>query len=190
MALCHWCGDDVIPVLIHTPSSGFVLSGGLHQSRCVQAFKSLQLAPQSTTGNHLWHLTGAFSKLGEYLCIMSEPFWPAEDAEIWQVGETMAQVNQLLNPFLHLGENGNEKPVSVQLCDCVFLNSIPFLDTYSRLLSTGETFLKLEKRLLCFKSAKKEPTHLLSSTIFSKMNTISGIPQNYPLIKKKIYSFR
>lgn len=76
-SLCRWChyNTDTHPFFWHCLV-------WRHSPIIIWAsFQSFALATQSTPENHLQRLVGALSKLGEYLCIMSDAFGPVKRQE-------------------------------------------------------------------------------------------------------------
>lgn len=133
-SLCRWCHykSDTHPFLWHClvwRHSPIIICAGT---------QSFALATRSTQGNHSRRLTGALSKLGEYLCIMSDAFGPIKRQESgWWERQWQEWIKSLIPSLTWERRKLLSQYVSVCACYCVcarvclLLNSISCVATYS-----------------------------------------------------------
>lgn len=123
-SLCRWChyNTDTHPfpwnccVWRHSP---IIIRAGS---------QSFALATQSTLGNHLRCLVGALSRLGEYLCIMSDALGPIKRQKSgeWE-RQWQEWIKSLIPSFTWVSKELGSQCLSVCVCVRTLLNPISIL---------------------------------------------------------------
>lgn len=185
-SLCRWChyNSDTHPFLWHClvwRHSPIIICAGS---------QSFALATRSTRGNHSRHLMGALSKLGEYLCIMSDAFGPIKRQESgWWERQWQEWIKSLIPSLTWV----RRELQSQYVCLCLLLNSISCVATYSRHNIYRRSIVQirgLPPSSLWVNRVKTKKAHLssASSSVFyrnipsvvsevrlAQLNTISGM---------------